>query len=40
MKFITDIIIFTDGDFIKDNINILNTTLYSTDANIEDYKMQ
>jgi hypothetical protein len=35
---ILDIIIFTDGDFIKDNINILNTTLYSTDANIEDYK--
>jgi hypothetical protein len=35
---ILDIIIFTDGDFIKDNINILNTNLYSIDAKIEDYK--
>lgn len=26
---ILDIIIFTDGDFLKDNINILNDTLYS-----------
>ena len=26
---ILDIIIFTDGDFLKDNINILNETLYS-----------
>jgi hypothetical protein len=35
---ILDIIIFTDGDFIKDNINILNTNLYSIDTKIEDYK--
>jgi hypothetical protein len=35
---ILDIIIFTDGDFIKDNINMLNTTLYSTDLKIEGYK--
>jgi len=35
---ILDIIIFTDGDFIKDNINILNTNLYSIDAKIENYK--
>ena len=35
---ILDIIIFTDGDFIKDNINILNTTLYSTDVKMEGYK--
>jgi hypothetical protein len=27
---ILDIIIFTDGDFLKDNINILNETLYDT----------
>ena len=26
---ILDIIIFTNGDFLKDNINILNDTLYS-----------
>jgi hypothetical protein len=35
---ILDIIIFTDGDFIKDNINMMNTTLYSTDLKIEGYK--
>ena len=35
---ILDIIIFTDGDFIKDNINLLNTTFYSTTKNIEDYE--
>ena len=35
---ILDIIIFTDGDFIKDNINLFNTTFYSTTKNIEDYE--
>ena len=35
---ILDIIIFTDGDFIKDNINLFNTTFYSTPKNIEDYE--
>ena len=29
---ILDIIIFTDGDFLKDNINILNETLYDTNV--------
>jgi hypothetical protein len=38
---ILDIIIFTDGDFIKDNMNLLNTTFYSTNnasKNIEEYE--
>ena len=35
---ILDIIIFTDGDFIKDNINMLNTNLYSTTTKIEDFE--
>lgn len=35
---ILDIIIFTDGDFIKDNIKLFNTTFYSTTNNIEDYE--
>ena len=35
---ILDIIIFTEGDFMKDNINLFNTTFYSTTKNIEDYE--
>jgi hypothetical protein len=38
---ILDIIIFTDGNFIKDNMNLLNTTFYSTNntsTNIEEYE--
>ena len=35
---ILDIIIFTDGDFMKDNMNLFNTTFYSTTKNIEDYE--
>jgi len=35
---ILDIIIFTDGDFIKDNINMLNINLYSTNDKIEAYE--
>ena len=30
---ILDIIIFTDGDFLKDNINIMNETFYGTESN-------
>lgn len=29
---ILDIIIFTDGDFLKDNINIMNETFYGTES--------
>jgi hypothetical protein len=35
---ILDIIIFTDGDFVKDNMNLFNTNFYSTTKNIEDYE--
>jgi hypothetical protein len=35
---ILDIIIFTDGDFMKDNMNLLNINFYSTTKNIEDYE--
>ena len=33
---ILDIIIFTNGDFIKDNINIINTNFFNTSIKIED----
>ena len=33
---ILDIIIFTNGDFIKDNINIINTNFFDTSIKIED----
>jgi len=33
---ILDIIIFTNGDFIKDNMNIINTNFFNTSIKIED----
>jgi hypothetical protein len=33
---ILDIIIFTNGDFIKDNMNIINTNFFNTSITIED----
>jgi hypothetical protein len=35
---ILDIIIFTDGDFLKDNLNIINDNIYDTGITIEDSK--
>ena len=35
---ILDIIIFTDGDFIKDNMDIVNTNLFNSAANNEEFK--
>lgn len=35
---ILDIIIFTDGDFLKDNLNIINDNIYDTGITIEDAK--
>jgi hypothetical protein len=32
---ILDIIIFTDGDFIKDNFDIINETFYGTESNTD-----
>ena len=35
---ILDIIIFTDGDFIKDNMDIVNTNLFNSAAKNEEFK--